>query len=403
MKSRSFFIILFFICLLVGGFLYAWQKPIFSEEINSTSVEEEKVLPSDRVEKIIITDGDVYQKIMNSQGVPAEVADQIYMVASSTYDLANIKVGKTFSFFYQPENDNFYKLSYQIDSEEELFVIRQADGAWRAEKKLIPYEIKIKTTRGDIKNFLYADALAQGVDERAVIAWAETLQWSLDFAMDVRVGDTYVFIYEERFLHGEYVMPGKVLAAKYVNQGTPYYAFYYQDATGTEGHYDENALNMQKMFLKAPVAFKYISSGFTTGARYIQAFNISTGHRAIDYAATAGTPVRSVGDGTIIFAGRDGSYGNKVSVRHNGTYTTNYAHLSKILVKKGQKVSQGDTIGLVGSTGLSTGPHLHYEMVKNGVKINPLQELLPPGEPLLEEYKNDFFSKIAEWKKQLDE
>jgi len=110
-----------------------------------------------------------------------------------------------------------------------------------------------------------------------------------------------------------------------------------------------------------------------------------------------------VGDGTIIFAGRDGSYGNKVSVRHNGTYTTNYAHLSKILVKKGQKVSQGDTIGLVGSTGLSTGPHLHYEMVKNGVKINPLQELLPPGEPLLEEYKNDFFSKIAEWKKQLDE
>jgi len=110
-----------------------------------------------------------------------------------------------------------------------------------------------------------------------------------------------------------------------------------------------------------------------------------------------------VGDGNVVFAGWDGSYGNKVSIRHNGTYTTNYAHLSKISVKRGQKVNQGDTIGLVGSTGLSTGPHLHYEMVKNGVKINPLREVLPPGEALKPEYQEDYFRSIVVWQDQLDD
>jgi len=150
------------------------------------------------------------------------------------------------------------------------------------------------------------------------------------------------------------------------------------------------------------VAFKYISSGFTTGLRYIKAFNVSTGHRAIDYAAPSGTPVRSVGDGTVTFSGWDGSYGYRVGIRHNGTYSTNYAHLSKIAVKRGAKVKQGDIIGYVGSTGFSTGPHLHYEMIKNGVKINPLTEVLPPGQELKPENKDRFYETIKEWQIELD-
>jgi murein DD-endopeptidase MepM/ murein hydrolase activator NlpD len=153
------------------------------------------------------------------------------------------------------------------------------------------------------------------------------------------------------------------------------------------------------MFLKAPVEFKYISSGFTTGLRYIEAFNVSTGHRAIDYAAETGTPIRAVGDGTITFAGWDSrGYGNMVSIRHNSTYSTNYAHQSKMAVKNGQKVKQGDIIGYVGSTGFSTGPHLHYEMLKNGAKINPLQEILPPGQPIKEENRERFFGEVEKYK-----
>ncbi len=390
------------VLIALGAFIfYGWQKPTFSEEKN-VEPEVAVIIPPDRIVEYEIIANDTYGVIMTNQSISSADAQAIYQVALEKYDLAKIGVGKKIKFYFRPESDEFYKLYYQIDSEEELWVEKDTQGLWQATRQDIPYEIKTITSSGTIEKFLYADALAAGVDERAVIAWAEMLQWSLDFAMDVRVGDSYKFIYEQRFLDGQYVMPGRVLAGKFINDGKAYYGFYYQDPAGDSGYYDEQGNNVQKMFLKAPVAFKYISSGFTTGARYIQAFNISTGHRAIDYAASAGTPVRSVGDGTVIFAGWDGSYGNKVSIRHNGTYTTNYAHLSKILVKRGQKVSQNDTIGLVGSTGLSTGPHLHYEMVKNGVKINPLQEVLPPGEALKSEYQSDYFDYIASWQQQLD-
>ncbi len=130
-------------------------------------------------------------------------------------------------------------------------------------------------------------------------------------------------------------------------------------------------------------------------------FNVSTGHKAVDYAAKYGTPFRSVGKGSVIFAAYNGSYGYMVKVHHNGTYTTNYGHLSKFAVKRGAKVSQGDIIGYVGSTGFSTGAHLHYEMVKNGVKVNPLNEVLPPGKPILKENRERFSEEIKDWQEIL--
>jgi murein DD-endopeptidase MepM/ murein hydrolase activator NlpD len=220
--------------------------------------------------------------------------------------------------------------------------------------------------------------------------------------MDPRQGDTFKFVYEERYLNGEYIMPGKILSGKYVNAGKEYYVYYFEESEDNIGYFDEDGNSVQKMFLKAPVAFKYISSGFTTGKRYVEAFNVSTGHRAVDYAAPLGTPIRAVGNGTVVSTGWNSSgYGNLTTIRHNSTYSTNYAHQSKIIVKRGQKVSQGDVIGYVGSTGFSTGPHLHYEMVKNGVKVNPLQEVLPPGKPIKDENKERFFSEIEKYKTNL--
>jgi len=135
----------------------------------------------------------------------------------------------------------------------------------------------------------------------------------------------------------------------------------------------------------------------------VKEFNVSTGHRAIDYAAAHGTPIRSVGDGTVVFAGWSKvGYGYLTSVHHNSTYQTNYAHQSKIIVKKGQRVTQGQVIGYVGSTGFSTGPHLHYEMLKNGVKINPLKEVLPPGKPIKEENKERYSTETEKYKKILE-
>jgi len=268
---------------------------------------------------------------------------------------------------------------------------------------MIVYEVREKTVFGQVKSSMYQAALDNDIDERAIIELANAFQWSIDFVMDPRVGDTFKFIFEERYLDGEYIMPGKVLAGQYINAGEKYELYYFEETHENKGYFDADGNSVQKMFLKAPVAFKYISSGYTSGSRYVAAFNVSTGHRAIDYATPAGTPIRSVGDGTVIFAGWSSvGYGYLTSIRHNGTYSTNYAHQSRIAVSYGQKVKQGEVIGYVGSTGFSTGPHLHYEMVKNGVKINPLHEVLPPGKPILDENRDRFNKSIERFKNMLE-
>lgn len=353
-------------------------------------------------ESVEVVEGSTYGTLMAEAGVSGSDSAAIFAASEGVYDLSRVRLGRTIDLIYDRETGEFLRLEYQIDSEEVLAVSRDEGGAWAAERVVIPYEVKVRTAEGVIESSLYVSALEQDLDERAIIGLAEVFQWEVDFVMDVRKGDTYRFIFEERYLDGQYVMPGPVLAAKFVNDGRTYYAFNYVSPDGEEGYFNEDGESVEKVFLKAPVAFKYISSGFTTGLRYISAFNVSTGHRAIDYAAPTGTPIRAVGDGTVVRAGWNGGYGNFVSVRHNSTYTTNYAHMSRIAVSYGQKVSQGQTIGYVGSTGFSTGPHLHYEMVKFGTKINPLREEFPSTEPVAEEYREDYLGKIAPLRERLD-
>lgn len=351
---------------------------------------------------IEVVEGSTYGTLMAEADVSGSDSAAIFAASEEVYDLSRVRLGRTIDLIYDREIERFLRLEYQIDSEEVLEVSRGGDDAWLAERVPIPYEVQVKTAEGVIESSLYVSALEQDLDERAIIALAEVFRWEVDFVMDVRKGDTYRFIYEERYLDGQYVMPGAVLAAKFMNDGRPYYAFDYVSPDGDESYYNEEGESVEKVFLKAPVAFKYISSGFTTGLRYVSAFDVYTGHRAIDYAAPIGTPIRSVGDGTVVRAGWNGGYGRFVSVRHNSTYTTNYAHMSRIAVSYGQKVSQGQTIGYVGSTGFSTGPHLHYEMVKFGTKINPLREEFPSTDPVPEELRDDYLRYIVPFREQLD-
>ena len=401
MKLNKILIIIILIAIV--AIFFAWKSEISGIFTNQTKPQPEQEL-KDKIVSLEIAEGSTYGKLMEQAGIGVATATAIFNAAADVYDLSKVRLERTIDLIYDRETDELKELVYQIDSEEKLVVSLDRSTTtpqWLARRELIPYEIKIKTARGEIETSMYESALAQNLDERSIIALAEAFQWTIDFSLDVRQGDTYEFIFEERYLAGGYVMPGNILAGKFINDGTPYYVFYFEESKDKYGYYDESGNSVQKIFLKAPVAYKYISSGFTTGARYIQAFNISTGHRAIDYAANHGTPIRSVGDGTVVFSGWNGAYGYMVSVRHNSTYTTNYAHMSRLAVKSGQKVSQSQTIGYVGSTGLSTGPHVHYEMVKNGVKINPLRETLPPGEPIAAEKKQGFLEIVNRYKNQL--
>lgn len=404
MNGRVLTIAAGFALMLLGGALLwpSTHRAVGSQERPAQEAPgpEEPAAPAMRVTRIDIPPEATFSELMKEAGVDAETAAEIHAASVGTLDLATIRAGKAIDLVYDAERGDLKELVYAPNPEEELRVTVGAAG-WTARLEPIAYDVRVKTAEGAIESSLYESALKQGLDDRTIVAMADVFQWTIDFAQDVRVGDSYKFIYEERWRDGRYVMPGRVLAAKYVNDGVEKRAFLYANADGEEGYYDEEGGSLRKMFLKAPVAFKYITSGFTTGRRYVAAFNVSTGHRAIDYAAKSGTPIRATADGTVVYAGWNGSYGNFVSVRHNGTYTTNYAHQSRIAVKKGQKVSQGQVIGYVGSTGFSTGPHLHYEMVKNGTKINPLREVFPGTDPIKPEEMEAFKAAIAKWKDAL--
>ncbi|MFA6604558.1 MAG: M23 family metallopeptidase [Patescibacteria group bacterium] len=359
-------------------------------------------------EIVTVEPGMTFSTISEEVGIGGTLMMNILSASEDVYDLVKIRAGREIKFHFDKVTGDFVKLIYPIDSEEELFVEYDGEGNLVAQRLGIDYEIKIKTVEGTIESSLYESAVEQAVDIRAIIELADVFAWTVDFGMGIRVGDTYKFIYEERYRNGVYQMPGKVLAAKFVNDGKTIEGYYFsegldEDGDILEGYYHPSGESVQKIFLKNPVSFKYISSGFTTGRRYVEAFNVSTGHRAIDYAAAAGTPIKSVGDGTVTFAGwSTAGYGYLTSIRHNSVFSTNYAHQSKIAVTYGQKVTQGQIIGYVGSTGFSTGPHLHFEMVKNGTKINPMTVDIPSDESIVEDQMDKFKAAISDWQNQLN-
>ncbi len=380
------------------------NKSITLAEISTTT---EKVVSKkeDTIKMVEIIKDSTYGDLMKELGVDYGEAMEIYALAKDEYDLVKIRLGRFLKLTFDSETEEFKKLEYKIDSEEELIIEKNnisTSTSWTVVRKDINYEVRQKIVSGTIESSLYQVALDNDIDIRAIIELANAFQWSIDFAMDPRVDDTFKFVFEERFLDDKYIMPGKVLTGYYINDGTKYSVYYFEESEKNMGYFDQDGNSVQKIFLKAPVEFKYISSGYTTGKRVIMEFGLSGPHRAIDYAAPIGTPIRAVGDGTITFAGWSNiGYGYLTSIRHNSTYSTNYAHQSKILVKRGQKVKQGEIIGKVGSTGYSTGPHLHYEMVKNGVKINSLKEVLPPGKPIKDENKERFQGELEKYNELL--
>lgn len=399
--------IILFIILAVA--LVASGRFVLSRaQNNNASQEPDVVVPQDKEIVVDIESGMTFSTICETAGIGATLMNELLESSNDVYDLARLKVGKPIKFYFDPTGVDFKKLIYEIDTETELVIEKNAENLWQARVQDIDYEVKLRTVEGIIYSSLYQSAIDQDLDIRAIIDLADIFAWTIDFGVGIREGDTYKFIFEERYRNSEYVMPGKIIAARFVNDSREVEGFYFsegQDQYGEliEGYFHPDGASVQKLFLKNPVNFRYISSGFTTGPRYVSEFKqYTSSHRAIDYAAAAGTPVQTVGDGTVVYAGWNSQgYGNFVSIRHNETYTTNYAHLSKIYVSYGEHVSQTDIIGTVGSTGYSTGPHLHYEMVKNGTKINPLTVELPSDKAVLPENLESFKAEVAKWQDKL--
>lgn len=360
--------------------------------------------PDAVLRKAILT-GSTFSVLASEAGVPTTTAMAIVEEAKKVYDLANIAAGKELSFVYDKISGALKGLFYDINSDEKLSVKNISTTTaeqWQSAKTPIEYVIEIDRAKGVIENSLYETVVGQGLDERLTLALAETFAWQIDFAAQIQKGDSFKVIYEKKYRDGKYSHPGKILAAEFTNYGEKFQGFYFQGQETKEGYYDENGNSLQKVFLKAPLQYKYISSGYSY-RRFNPVLQTFTSHRGIDYAAPSGTPAVSVGDGTVVQAGWNGHYGISVRVRHNETYSTVYGHFSGLArgIRSGARVKQGEIVGYVGSTGLSTGPHLHYEMHKFGALINPFNEKIPAGEPVKDADRQAFEDVKARYQLEL--
>ncbi len=348
-----------------------------------------------------IKNGDSLATIFKKHDLSANLLHRIVHSSDTAKKLTDIRPGEVLYVDLDHEQ-NFLGLRLEQSKINSLKITAVDDGFESVE---LSREVEVRTNHisGTIKSSFYGAAKEAGLSEKLIMQMAGIFGWDIDFALEIRSGDQFTVIFEEDYLDGEKLRDGPILAAEFVNRGRPYRALLYSDDTGRSDYYSPDGRSMRKAFLRAPVDFRRISSRFAR-ERYHPVLGKKRPHRGVDYAAKTGTPVKAAGDGKIIHRGKKGGYGRTVIIKHGQTYTTLYGHLSRYnkKAKRGSKVKQGQTIGYVGSSGLATGPHLHYEFRVNGVHRNPLTVKLPAAKPIAKKYRDDFQLKIQPLLSQLE-
>jgi murein DD-endopeptidase MepM/ murein hydrolase activator NlpD len=285
----------------------------------------------------------------------------------------------------------------------EQLVMEKSGGGFRMGAQPPKLETHVQMKTGVINSSLFSAVDSAGVPESVATQIVDILASDIDFHRDLRKGDRFTVVYDSLYGNGEPARPGRVLAVEFINQGTPHRGIYFQAENGESGYYAPDGKNLRKAFLRSPLEFSRISSGFSS-ARFHPILKTWRAHSGIDYAAPTGTRVKAAADGTVAFAGWQGGYGNVVILQHHGRYSTVYGHLSSFAkgLRSGQRVSQGEIIGHVGATGMATGPHLHYEFRENGVQRDPLRLAMPTATPVGPKYISAFYEHTKPLMARLD-
>jgi murein DD-endopeptidase MepM/ murein hydrolase activator NlpD len=293
-------------------------------------------------------------------------------------------------------------LERKLSDSETLKITRDANG-FSSDVLENPLEIHTRTASATIQSSLFQAAADAQLDDRVAFDLAEIFQYDIDFVLDIQAGDRFTVVYEEIFQDGQPLRTGKILAAKFTNEGREYRAVRYVDAQGNADYFTPDGRSLRKAFIRAPVQFSRISSRFNPSRRH-PVLNTIRAHKGVDYAAPVGTPVRAAGDGRVRFIGRQGGYGNVIELEHGSGVVTVYGHLSRFASKlrRGQHVDLGQVIAYVGMTGLATGPHLHYEYRVRGIHKNPQTVPLPDAQPIGAAEQERFMASTAELVNTLD-
>ncbi len=336
-----------------------------------------------------VAKGDTLAKIFQKQGLTPQETYRISRAGDDAKKLVSLKPGETLSLLKDVQG-NLTHLRYPLNATDTLVISKQDDKSYvsRIDKKQI--ETQLNFAQGEIESSFWNAGIKAQLTESQIMSLAGIFGWDIDFALELRQGDTFNVVFEENYVDGEFVGFGNIVAAEFVNQGESFTAIRYEDGN----YYSPDGRSMRKSFLRAPVNFKYISSNFKK-SRYHPVQKRWKAHRGVDYAANTGTPVMAAGDGRVIRATYDKYNGHHVFIQHGEKYVTKYLHFSKRAVKKGQTVKQGQIIGYVGATGLAAGPHLHYEFLVDGVHRNPRTVTLPKAKPIADKDR-DAFTAIAQ-------
>ena len=264
-----------------------------------------------------------------------------------------------------------------------LLSVERGDDGFTGTSIAPPVELRWEMASGEIVSSLFAAADAASLPDAVTLQLTDVFGGDIDFYHDLRRGDRFSVVYEMRYLDGEPIGAGRIVAATFLHRGHTARAFLWRDESGAESYFNEDGAAMRKAFLRAPMEFSRVSSGLS-GARFHPINHAWAAHKGTDYAAPTGTPVRATASGRILVAGTQNGYGKLIHIQHRGAFSTLYAHLSRVApqVRPGARVAQGDVIGYVGQTGWATGPHLHYEFRVGNVPRNPVTVALPDGEPL---------------------
>ncbi len=337
--------------------------------------------------------GDTLQSLLTRLGVESGEARKVLAAARESKSLGRLVPGR--SVLARVTSGGQLMLFRYLVSDEKLVALTRSGGEFKANELPVALETRQVMRSGEIESSLFGATDAADVPDRIASEMAEALSGDIDFHKDLRRGDHFSLVYEAFYLDGQLVKTGRLLAAEFTNQGKRYQALYFKDTQGREGYFTQDGQSLKRAFLKSPMPFSRVSSGFS-GARFHPVLQTWRAHKGIDYAAPTGAPVRAVADAKVEFVGRQGGYGNLIVLKHQGAYSTAYGHLSRFGkgLKRGAHIGQGQVIGYVGSTGLATGPHLHYEFRINNVQKNPLALKLPTSYPLDARAKAQFAGKV---------
>jgi murein DD-endopeptidase MepM/ murein hydrolase activator NlpD len=346
--------------------------------------------PSDPHYKVVrVTNGDTLSTIFADVGLSASSLHEVLNSSKEAKQFSRLKVGQALEFQLSADGQ-LESLNSKLSDLESINLSRD-DKGFSFKRDIVKPDVRTTYTRGVINSSLFLSAKRAGLSHGLTMDLANVFGYDIDFAMDIRNGDEFELVYEEKVVNDKQVGTGNILSARFTNRGKTFTAVRYTDKQGNTSYYSADGTSMRKAFIRTPVDFARISSRFSNGRRH-PILNKIRAHKGVDYAAARGTPIKAAGDGKIALAGRKGGYGNTVVIQHGSRYRTLYAHMQGFAkgIRTGGNVKQGQIIGYIGTTGLSTGPHLHYEFQVNGTHVDPLSQKLPMADPIARSEKQRF-------------